>query len=97
MSEHTHEHTHEHEHEHDHHHHDHHHDHEVPETRDKMITLLDYNCRHNESHASELKRLADKLKDQGHDAEAAKVAEACEAFDKGNAALRQALELLKRD
>ena len=50
---------------------------------------------HNESHASELKRLAEKLKDQGYEAEAAKVSEACDAFSKGNVALREALTKLK--
>ncbi|WP_034444775.1 hypothetical protein [Butyrivibrio sp. AE2032] len=74
----------------------HHHDEPIPESKDRMVALLDYNCQHNESHASELKRLAEKLKDQGYEAEAAKVSEACDAFEKGNAALREALDLLKK-
>ncbi len=73
-----------------------HHDEPIPESKDRMVALLDYNCQHNESHASELKRLAEKLKDQGYEAEAAKVSEACDAFEKGNAALREALDLLKK-
>ena len=93
MSEHTHEHTHTYTHEHGSHHH---HDEPIPESKDRMVALLDYNCQHNESHASELKRLAEKLKDQGYEAEAAKVSEACDAFEKGNAALREALDLLKK-
>lgn len=92
MSDHTHEHTHTYTHEHDGHHH---HDQPIPETKDRMVALLDYNCQHNESHADELKKLSAKLKEQGKDAAAAKVDEACDSFTKGNASLREALELLK--
>ncbi len=105
MSDHTHEHTHTYTHDHDHENHDHeyahqhgghhHHDEPIPDSKDRMVALLDYNCQHNESHASELQRLAEKLKSQGHTAEASKVEEACASFTKGNASLREALNMLK--
>ena len=88
------EHTHDHpDHDHDHEHH--HHDHPTPENEAQVKALLEYMCKHNESHEEELAKMADKLTDLGHESEAAKVREAKESFAKGNNALREAMELLK--
>ena len=85
MSEHTHAHDHDH----------HHHDHPAPENEAQVKALLEYMCKHNESHEEELAKMADKLADLGHESEAAKVMEAKESFAKGNKVLREAQELLK--
>lgn len=94
----SHEHTHDHEHEnHDHdHQHEHGHSHGTALNQDQVRALLDYNYKHNTSHADELAGLASKLESLGNKDAAAKVAEAKELFSQGNDALKQALELLSK-
>ena len=109
MSEHTHTYTHEHshghdgqehshEHTHDSYEHDHegahNHQHKTPENKEQVKALLDYTYKHNTSHADELKKLSEKLKSLGNEDAAKKVDEAEEFFAKGNAALKEALDLL---
>ena len=93
----THEHTHDHEHEnHDHEHqHEHGHTNGAPLSREGALALLDYNYKHNSSHADELEGLAQKLESLGNSDAAAKVKEAGKLFSQGNDALKDALELLK--
>ena len=91
MSEHTHEHDHEHGH-HEHHHHDH-----PKENKEQVKALLDYNYKHNTSHADELTRLSEKLADLGYTEAAAKVSEAEKLFSEGNANLKAALDLIGND
>ena len=83
MSEHTHEHDHEH----------HHHDHPM-ENKEQIKALLDYNFKHNTSHADELTKLSDKLESLGYAEAAAKVSAAKELFSEGNKNLKEALELI---
>ncbi len=107
MSEHTHTYTHDHEggdsehthdHEHDHHGHEHHeHSHDIPESRDKIVALLDYTLGHNRSHEDELLRLKDKLRDIGEDEAASRVEEAADSFSRGNELLDSALKLIKEN
>ena len=87
-------HTHE-DHPHEGHEHHHHHDHPTPENKEQVMKLLDYMYKHNSSHEDELSKMADKLTEQGYEAQAQKVSEAKELFAKGNAALKEALEGLK--
>ena len=104
VHEHTHAYTHDHEggdveHTHSQHEHDHQaahdHEHNIPDSGEKIVAVLDYTLKHNISHADELSRLSEKLKDLGKDDAAAKVTEASEFFAKGNALLSEALENLK--
>ncbi len=101
--EHTHTYTHNHEggekeHTHDSYEHDHegahNHQHKTPENKEQVKALLDYTYKHNTSHADELKKLSEKLKSLGNEDAAKKVDEAEEFFAKGNAALKEALDLL---
>ena len=84
------EHTHDHEHDHDHHHH-----HPAPENMEQVLALLDYTCIHNHSHADELPKLAEKIRNLGNEDAASKVMEAAGFFDRGNDLLQEALESLK--
>ena len=99
-SQHTHTYTHDHEngaehHDHDHHEH-HHHDHPM-ENKEQVKALLDYNYKHNTSHADELTKLADKLESLGFADAAAKVSAAEKLFSEGNANLKAALDLISND
>ncbi|WP_051154858.1 MULTISPECIES: hypothetical protein [unclassified Butyrivibrio] len=99
-SQHTHTYTHDHEngaehHDHDHHEH-HHHDHPM-ENKEQVKALLDYNYKHNTSHADELTKLADKLESLGFADASAKVSEAEKLFSEGNANLKAALDLISGD
>ena len=100
MSEHTHTYTHDHEHGDEHHEHEHHHEHshshETPKNREQAIALLDYNYKHNTSHADELTKLAEMLEGIGSADAAQKVTAAWDFFSKGNDALKEALDLLKK-
>ena len=61
-----------------------------------MLALLDYNYKHNTSHADELVKLADMLTGIGNADAADKVLAAKEFFSKGNDSLKEALDLLKK-
>ena len=89
----------EHEHHHDHEHHDHeHHHHDHPmENKEQIKALLDYNFKHNTSHADELTKLSEKLDSLGFTEAAAKVSEAEKLFSEGNANLKAALDLISND
>ncbi len=91
MSEHEHHHDHDH---HDHHDHEHHHHDHPMENKEQVKALLDYNYKHNTSHADELDKLADKLESLGYAEAAAKVSAAKELFSEGNKNLKEALELI---
>lgn len=91
MSEHEHHHDHDH---HDHHDHEHHHHDHPIENKEQVKALLDYNYKHNTSHADELDKLADKLESLGYAEAAAKVSAAKELFSEGNKNLKEALELI---
>ena len=93
MSEHEHHHDHEH-HDHDHHDHEHHHHDHPMENKEQVKALLDYNYKHNTSHADELDKLADKLESLGYAEAAVKVSAAKELFSEGNKNLKEALELI---
>ena len=69
----------------------------TPQNREQAVALLDYNYKHNSSHADELEKLAKMLVSLENDAAASKVAAAKELFAKGNDALKEALELLKEE
>ena len=84
----------EHEHHHDHEHH--HHDHPM-ENKEQVKALLDYNYKHNTSHADELTKLADKLESLGFADAAARVSKAEKLFSEGNANLKAALDLISSD
>ena len=60
----------------------------------QVKALLDYNYKHNTSHADELDKLADKLESLGYAEAAAKVSAAKELFSEGNKNLKEALELI---
>lgn len=87
MSTHSH---HDHSHEHS---HDHSHVHGSGSGVDKVLTLLSYNYDHNDHHADELDDLIREIRAAGKDAAADKVAEAQEAFRRGNALLHDAIHL----
>ncbi|WP_022764743.1 zinc transporter [Butyrivibrio sp. XPD2006] len=96
-SQHTHTYSHDHEGgaaEHDHEHHEHHHHDHPMENKEQVKALLDYNYKHNTSHADELKKLSDKLESLGYAEAAAKVSAAKELFSEGNKNLKEALELI---
>ena len=96
-SQHTHTYSHDHEGgaaEHDHEHHEHHHHDHPMENKEQVKALLDYNFKHNTSHADELDKLADKLESLGYAEAAAKVSAARELFSEGNKNLKEALELI---
>ena len=77
---------------HDHHHEHHHHDLPDPGNTDQLKALLTYMCEHNESHAHELEHLLPKLSEFHADDAAGLVRDAMEAYEKGNALLRKALD-----
>ena len=83
---------------HDHHHdHGHHgHTHEAPQG-DKMVALLDYMLKHNESHAAELDQVAEKMRAAGKEAAAEQIKKAVDEFQKGNLYLSLALSMVKAD
>ena len=83
---------------HDHHHdHGHHgHTHEAPQG-DKMVALLDYMLKHNESHAAELDQVAEKMRAAGKEAAAEQIKKAADEFQKGNLYLSLALSMVKAD
>ncbi len=84
------------EHCHEHHHgHGHSHHHDSPETKDQMIALLDYMTKHNEAHAAELDKVADKLWENGRNDVAEQVRRAVDEFQKGNMYLSLALSMVK--
>ena len=60
----------------------------------QVKALLDYNYKHNTSHADELNKLADKLESLGYAEAAVKVSAAKELFSEGNKNLKEALELI---
>ena len=72
------------------------HHHPVPDSPEKMEALLSHLCEHNESHTEELTDLISKLKEFGHDREAAALADAAEFYAKGNEKLREALTSLQK-
>ena len=76
---------------HEHHDHDHHSHGEIDST-EKLLALLNHMCLHNESHAGELERIADKLRESGKDEAASLVKEAFELMNKSNSKLRKAYE-----
>ncbi|MBE5836467.1 hypothetical protein [Butyrivibrio sp.] len=94
MGEHEH---HEHEHGSEHEHEHHHHEHGGIETKEKAVALLNHMSAHNEAHAEELLKVADKLKDFGNGEASAKVLEAAEFFKKGNELLREACECASKE
>lgn len=63
----------------------------------QVKALLDYNYKHNTSHADELTKLADKLESLGFADAAAKVSAAEKLFSEGNANLKAALDLISSD
>ncbi len=71
------------------------HHHPVPDSEEKLVALLSHLCEHNESHTEELSHLADKLKEFGHEKEAAALQEAADLYTKGNEKLREALAGLR--
>ncbi len=73
----------------------HNHQHTELASKEQVIALLDYNWKHNLSHGEELKKLSDRIKSLGDEAAAGKVSEAADFFSKGNAALEEALKMLK--
>ncbi|MCR5671253.1 MAG: cobalt transporter [Butyrivibrio sp.] len=84
-----------HEHDHEHHHdHEHGHSHGPMENKEQLLALLEYTCKHNESHADELDKMAEKLTSFGNEDAAKEVLKAKEFFAKGNASLREALKLM---
>ena len=83
----------EHEHEHDHEHEHHHHEHGGIETKEKAVALLNHMSAHNEAHAEELLKVAEKLKDFGNGEASEKVLSAAKIFAEGNALLRQACDI----
>ena len=87
---HHHEHEHLHEHDHDTSSHDHHH--AEPYT-DRSQALLVYMFDHNVHHTLELLDVASKIEKEGKEEIAAKVREAAQRFEEGNALLHEALHL----
>ncbi len=85
------EHTHEHDHGHHHEHHHHEHEHESP--KDATLALMTYMIDHNEHHAAEIVEMAADVEKNGKADAAAKMTEAVEKFNEGNAILREALAL----
>lgn len=81
---------------HDHGHGHHGHTHEVPQG-DKMVALLDYMLKHNESHAAELDQVAEKMRAAGKEAAAEQIRKAADEFQKGNLYLSLALSMVKAD
>ena len=96
--EHNHDHHHEHEHSHEHEHgHSHEHESRAQEEckKDPTTALLTYMIDHNEHHAAEIVDMAADIESKGKAEAAAKMKEAVDEFNKGNALLREALELYK--
>ncbi len=85
--EHNHEHTHSHSHE---------HTHGPVENREQIVALLNYMCKHNESHEAELSKIIEKLRALGEESAADDVKAAQELFAKGNEALRAAFEKISK-
>ena len=81
---------------HDHGHGHHGHTHEAPQG-DKMVALLDYMLKHNESHAAELDQVAEKMRAAGKGAAAEQIKKAADEFQKGNLYLSLALSMVKAD
>ena len=67
------------------------------ENKEQIKALLDYNFKHNTSHADELTKLSEKLESLGYTEAAAKVSEAEKLFSEGNANLKAALDLISSD
>ena len=53
-------------------------------------------AKHNASHADELKKIAEKLNENKNAEASRKVLAATDEYEKGNALLSEALELLKK-
>ena len=65
------------------------------ESAEELRALTEYMLSHNVSHAEELKDIASLMSQHGFDKANRKALEAIEEYNKGNALLQQALELMK--
>lgn len=77
----------------EHHHHHHHHHHHEEHSAKEAEALLRYMADHNEHHAEELMELSESFSENVR----AKIAEAVEVLNAGNAKLREALEELEKE
>lgn len=64
-------------------------------SREEAIALLKYMANHNESHTRELAGVASSLKASGDNEAYDKIVSAIEEYEKGNANLKEALEILE--
>ena len=83
---------HEHQHEHT---HDHQHEHSSIDSKEKLIALLDHMQQHNVSHATELNKILDTVKELGGEKVYEEVSLAIKDYTEGNEKLKKALEILK--
>ena len=73
----------------------HHHEHGSIDSKEKLIALLDHMQQHNVSHAKELERILDSIKELGGEKVYEDVNLAIKAYTEGNEKLANALSRLK--
>ena len=73
---------------------EHHHEHSIPDSKEKMVALVEHLAHHNEDHLDELKALEHAI--AGYSEEATeKLRASFAAYDEGNAALQEVLKALR--